>query len=358
MEARIPMILSLLIMIASAICEVHANEGYCGLYSLHAALNALGVRADFERMIDPSYLSGTYGGSTASDLVRLAENYGIAAVYRTRMTVADLYASQWPVILHTSTPVSPEFHHWVLFLGMDSNNLLRIYDPPRDIYTLSSAELLSQWDGKGIVVGEVAYHRRALSGFWLNLETMSAVLMIIIVGLVITCFNVIVRYAACSIAIVAVVSALCWHSIIDYGFFRNRYAIAIIASQYEEYEEVPFPNLTLAEVQEIINYPKVTIIDARQPQAYARSHLPGALNIPITVTHGALRDSLAAIPIDNQIIVYCESDLCNWADAIARQFSVRGYRHVFIFRGGMAAWQAGNAGNTVVSKVPTRRGNR
>ena len=62
------------ILITLTHATAHANEEpYCGLYSMHAALKTVGVEPpDFDEFARPEYLSGSQG-STASDLIRLAE---------------------------------------------------------------------------------------------------------------------------------------------------------------------------------------------------------------------------------------------------------------------------------------------
>ena len=53
------------------------------------------------------------------------------------------------------------------------------------------------------------------------------------------------------------------------------------------------------------------LIDARGSKAYAKSHVPGALNIP----HREMTaDRLAAWPDDTLFVVYCAGPHCNGAD--------------------------------------------
>lgn len=336
---RLTIVLAVLLLPATRqVCAF--EEPYCGLYSLYAALHSIGVHAeDFNDMSVPEYLSGTQG-STALDLVQLAEKYGATGTFRTGMTVATLRAATSPIILHTSIAVSEAgFHHWILFLGADGNDI-KVYDPPRGMYTVTSAELLSFWDGSGVVVQQ--RENQAIRRAWnmipaVNLELIVAFLLVLVVGGVVARTTVLIRHPLCGIVLVAFVSSMVWHATIDYGFLWNRNALANVASRFDQ-ETIPI--VTTDQFRELARRQDVMIVDTRRPNSYKRSHVPGAINIPVTITHGALRDTLAAIPVDKHIVTYCQSERCGWSDAIAHQFTARGYRHVSVFRDGMNAWES------------------
>jgi|GEM_PF-1032964 len=104
---------------------------------MHAALHALGLDSKLDDMVVPENLSGSKGGSTVPNLIHLAEKYGAKAKFRSGMSYSNLRMATSPVILHTSTPVMEStYFHWVVFLGMDGS-LLKIYDPPNGLYTIS-----------------------------------------------------------------------------------------------------------------------------------------------------------------------------------------------------------------------------
>ena len=73
------------------------------------------------------------------------------------------------------------------------------------------------------------------------------------------------------------------------------------------------------------------------PQAYARGHVPGALNLPHrAITEEALA---AAWPRDALFVVYCAGPHCNAADRAALRLARLG-RRVKTMPGGMAGWVA------------------
>lgn len=308
------------------------EEPYCGLYSVHAALHALGISSDFESMVTARNVSGRLG-STAEDLMRIAREHGAAATFRRRMALADLRAAQSPVILHTSVVVQKVgYHHWLCFLGVD-DDMVRVYDPPRGIYRVSCAELLCCWDGIGIQVSRASGGEGAMA---VDHELLGAFLLVLTFGGVAAQIRRLARLRGVAVCLVGALSAILWHGMFSHGFIRNPDALADVATAFDA-GEVGFA--TAAELRSAVARRGVTIVDARRPIDFRRSHVPGAINLPITVTCGELRETLAGIPRENRVIVYCQSDQCTWADAIARQFPARGYKNVAILRGGVNGWR-------------------
>jgi len=76
------------------------------------------------------------------------------------------------------------------------------------------------------------------------------------------------------------------------------------------------------------------LVDARGPKAYAKSHVPGALNIP----HREMTaERLVAWPEDTLFVVYCAGPHCNGADRAALKLAGLG-RPVKLMLGGMTGW--------------------
>ena len=82
--------------------------------------------------------------------------------------------------------------------------------------------------------------------------------------------------------------------------------------------------------------PGFALLEARGPAAYARGHVPGALNLP----HRAItEEALATWPEDTLFVVYCAGPHCNGADRAALRLARLG-RRVKTMPGGMAGWVA------------------
>ena len=77
------------------------------------------------------------------------------------------------------------------------------------------------------------------------------------------------------------------------------------------------------------------LVDARGPQAFARGHVPGAVNIPHrTMT----QERMADYPRDTLFVVYCAGPHCNGANRAALRLARLGYR-VKEMIGGVTGWR-------------------
>ena len=80
--------------------------------------------------------------------------------------------------------------------------------------------------------------------------------------------------------------------------------------------------------------PDFVLLDVRGPAAYARSHVPGAINLP----HRQITaERVAAWPESTLFVVYCAGPHCNGADRAALRLAALG-RPVKLMLGGMTGW--------------------
>ena len=77
------------------------------------------------------------------------------------------------------------------------------------------------------------------------------------------------------------------------------------------------------------------VLDVRSPDAYAKSHVPGALHLPHTAINTA---TTAAFPHDKLLVVYCWGPGCNGATKAAMQLSALGFA-VKEMIGGIEYWE-------------------
>lgn len=81
--------------------------------------------------------------------------------------------------------------------------------------------------------------------------------------------------------------------------------------------------------------PGFVLLDVRGPNAYARAHVPGAINIP----HREITaERLAFAAPDTLFVVYCEGPHCNGGDKGALRLARLG-RPVKLMIGGMTGWR-------------------
>ncbi|MGA2512353.1 MAG: rhodanese-like domain-containing protein [Candidatus Limnocylindrales bacterium] len=85
----------------------------------------------------------------------------------------------------------------------------------------------------------------------------------------------------------------------------------------------------------MLGTPGVIVVDARYPEAYAREHLPGAINLP----HVGLDEATTAdLPCDALYVVYCWNTSCHASTRTARRLQALGFRATEL-HGGLEAWR-------------------
>lgn len=79
----------------------------------------------------------------------------------------------------------------------------------------------------------------------------------------------------------------------------------------------------------------VTVVDARSPEAYAREHIPGALNLP----HRQLDPATTGmLDVNRLYVVYCDGIGCNASTKGAFQLARLGFQ-VKELMGGLDWWK-------------------
>jgi rhodanese-related sulfurtransferase len=78
------------------------------------------------------------------------------------------------------------------------------------------------------------------------------------------------------------------------------------------------------------------LVDVLSAESYRREHLPGAINLPLFEINEA---SVADLPRDKDVIVYCASFACQASPMAARKLEELGFTRVTDFEGGLADWK-------------------
>ncbi|MFF2886897.1 rhodanese-like domain-containing protein [Paenibacillus sp. NPDC057967] len=84
--------------------------------------------------------------------------------------------------------------------------------------------------------------------------------------------------------------------------------------------------------QELVDHTDALLIDVREPHEYQASHIPNAVNIPVS----QLQDKLTEVPKDHKVLLYCQSGLRS--RKAARILSKLGYRNMGHLSSGIMAW--------------------
>jgi rhodanese-related sulfurtransferase len=81
----------------------------------------------------------------------------------------------------------------------------------------------------------------------------------------------------------------------------------------------------------------VILVDALAPMAFAASHLPGAINMPLSSVDGTAERRIP--DRDSEIVVYCSGPDCESSVEVAERLVELGYRNVRHYAGGKKDWR-------------------
>ena len=328
--------------------------GYCGLYCLHAAFQALGHQADFASLVTPRYL-GSHLGSSAAELSLAATEQGMQTRLLTNMTCGMLPLIDVPVLLHVrSKPSAKDYDHWILLLGVISGNA-RIYDGAGHTKLIPMQRLAAVWDGVGLFVSDQPIDLTSL--YLYGVECLVALASVILIlnrywqsirrddpapgvprNLTQRIFG-----ELCSMAVLVVAMIGAVFLVSPSGYLSDQEVIAAIQ---ERHIADLVPHVSYEELQSELSAGQILLIDARHHRDFEAGHLPDAVNFPAdkTATEARLSEMFARFPKSTPVVIYCQSEGCNFDEYVGRLFHSAGFSNLRFFVGGWSEWQAKQAG--------------
>jgi rhodanese-related sulfurtransferase len=147
---------------------------------------------------------------------------------------------------------------------------------------------------------------------------------------------------------VGTASGLLWHCFAPTGFTRNTEATAIVKTRFFSRQ---LPHVTRSRLSELIDNQLAVVIDARFEKDYHAGHIPSAINVPVHVSPTALQEFARGLPKDKMVVVYCQSDKCEYDDQIGSQLYFAGIRDVSLFHGGWREWKEWKSLNAPIPKT-------
>jgi len=311
----------------------------CGIYSLIAAASAMDVSVDPHVLWDSKFVS-QQEGSTASDLIEAAEQFGIRARCRRNLSIADLAASETPMLLHTRSRFGGEsFEHWVAFLGRDSERNFRILDPPFEVEAVSPAAVMANWNGIAVCLDYDSNRSFSLFSIRRLANQGGSALLILAVLLVLDrVLHLSGRTVKAQVAAIICLSAGLagiHHTYLPTGFAQNPIPTGMVKRRHFD---PPSPTVGLSEVESAIRHGEALLVDSRKKFAFERGTIPGSTNLPVDAPLGHFERAAADIATDADIIVFCQSPTCHYADRVAKTLILSGFSKVSIFPGGYSSW--------------------
>lgn len=324
--------------------SVSADDGpYCGIYAMYGAAASLGVKGDFQTLVDKKFVSSR-AGSSVSDLLGAAEQLGVRARPLTGLGLASLQEAQDPLILHVSSLGQlVGYNHWLLFLGFDDGRA-RTIDGSGSIHLLRSAELLARWDGVALAVFTGAAPKTNFGA----VETTSigwwAIIVVSVIGAaawLVAKLGTLGRsngrvWAAALLAGTLLITAV-REAQPAFSFLRNPECVDFIVAA-EGLRE--FPIVSVTEMVELLKRPEeVVVFDTRYRGDMEFGHVPGAIGLPIDSTQQEVALRLEGIDRRRTIVLYCQSAGCGFSDRMAVVLASFGFEDIRLFREGWIGWK-------------------
>lgn len=121
------------------------------------------------------------------------------------------------------------------------------------------------------------------------------------------------------------------------------------------------PQITTAELREVLAKAEAVVLDARPAEEFGMSHIPGAVNVsqkPGTPTSLYISDVAEVkrliADVGRPLVVYCNGPFCGKSRRFADELVAAGYRSVRRYQLGMPGWRLAG-GVAVIEAAAVRR---
>lgn len=325
---------------------------YCGLYCLYVVIKLTGQNIDFVDLIRPYEFFSSRNGSTLAELEKAAKVYGIHAVPVVNLDSRALRESPYPIILHVKQAGSKEYDHYELLWGV-KDGAAQLFNPPGLLQVVPFHELAQRWDGKGLVVSDRPIDIALLQGHAKRQFLLGVAVVLIFTGIghairrqwahvwiVSSVRQGIGRSVFQCIALVVVTSmaSLVYHFVSDEGMLAYPQGSTSVANTY--FGNI-VPHVDIAEARRLLDSKRkdIVFVDARYKQDYEKGHIDGAINVSVMADDKDRKFLMGGIPGNAQVIVYCQSRGCPYANLVGAKLSADGFVNVSICKGGWLEWK-------------------
>ncbi len=83
----------------------------------------------------------------------------------------------------------------------------------------------------------------------------------------------------------------------------------------------------------------LVVIDVLPSEHYAKRHIPGAVNVPLSEADFVQQVADVAGSKSTNVVVYCANTECDASLRAAKKLEAAQFENVFAFEGGVEAWQ-------------------
>lgn len=329
--------------------DINAQSPYCGIHAIYSAKIILSGDANLVDLYKPEYISSSKG-SSINDLKKAAFDNGLYIKPIKNLSVEDLSRTLPNLtILHVKPDLQSKYYnHYVLFLGIQDGKA-QIFNPPNRMSLVSFAEIEARWDGVGMIVsnepidwGNVLWPSRVryclicaiIVGFVIAIRKLrSAIVRIKITDRKLVGLHFI---QIAGLITIFVLIGFVYHFSYPSGFLVYPEAVSSIQNAYAGSF---IPKVTLGKMQPIVARNNTIIMNARLKNDYDAGHIVQAVNLPINCSMEEYTQIISSLPKNKQIVLYCQSAGCKFAEKMAIRLKDNGFRNLAIIKGGWVEWQ-------------------
>ncbi|WP_339736763.1 rhodanese-like domain-containing protein [uncultured Sunxiuqinia sp.] len=95
-------------------------------------------------------------------------------------------------------------------------------------------------------------------------------------------------------------------------------------------------NITTEQLRKKLDKNDIVLIEVLDEEQYQTSHLPGAINIPVSRIGTEVKQRFES---DQEIVVYCSDVDCSASPTAAGKLDDLGFEHVYDYEEGKKAWR-------------------
>ena len=94
------------------------------------------------------------------------------------------------------------------------------------------------------------------------------------------------------------------------------------------------------ETKELYETGKAQFVDVRPEEKFNRSHIPGAVNLPVSAFENAWPDAIDELIPEIGVLIYCDEEDCESPHFVAKQLARIGFQDIMIMEDkGFLQWE-------------------
>ena len=314
------------------------NQGkpICGILSMVVAAKAIGRNVEPDRFLDSKYVSDPQG-STVGDLKSIARQLDLDLQMIVFPDNCFFENIDKPVLLNLAYRTDAKcLGHWVTFLGI-SDGKWKIFDSVRtpSIQLVNPADILVRSRGIALTVSATNENKSRLNeiinGHMLKISI--AAFLLLTISLIVFFLKSVLE------SLVVQMAALLSTMILACG-------VCVLVCPHNPVVEKPNALWMTITPSNTVKLPRVPIGKAFKPRkdqffvdarlTHSRSLvLDNEIRIGVELPIEEVRSRITHVDRNSELIVFCQSESCGWADLVGTRLKALGFNDVSVLDGGV-----------------------